>query len=948
MKNFLLSLLFLFTAPAFGQTWAHIGPYKQTGSLFQTGRTNVIRTHPLYNGTSNQTIYVGSVTGGFWKTTNDGTDWTNIHPDPAIVKYGGTSAIAITPDATTIYVGDMCFLYGSSGVYKYFPATDSWQATGSLPGATGLGLTIHDIRIHPADPQLVFACTTAGLYRSANGGTSWTQVINADIENVAFIPTSSGTSGAYAYFVYACGKNVFSKSVNDGVAFTAVPGMASLWTSFTLVHSDMNFTTGANTGEYHLYLFARIESASPIDVDYGDDLNTVCYGVYRYTYNDITSSESSAKVILYRSTTYAEDYQTDRLTVAGYQNVVYFGGTGIWKYNLNTNQLYLPSTATDVVTTSIGYTSGGILHPDMHDALILPALNKLFVATDGGIYRDNYTSGAQQVFTNSWAEKNNGLHISQIKSFSGSEEDPDIFVNNDGDNSSMYINDESGTFRTTYSNEAPSSLMDKYDQDRIWYRTTAYDPHVAYTENMGVSVSLLQTQWTFGTATDFCEPNGTWSWGANEFNLKTMFQDPNRPDHVYYNNATLGEFCFSRKEFVPKYRPGVHFASDPDPTVQMEWNQIINGMAFSRLSKNDVYITAKNAGAAYSQILKYSGSDIDNSWVGNNENQWTRITPNIAALLPGSSPVNPQKVWYPAIAASDWTANTIWAACSAWNDYPATDMPIKVLKYSSGVWSDMSTGIPLDESPTALIYEQGSNDQLYLGTNRSVYYYDKVLGTWIDISEGEMPHIKVTELQINYSENTLRVGLTGRGVWKRSLICPNTNNINLTGTYSANAFYEAANIISASAYNQLTSDVKMRAANYIDILPGAGYSEVNGTSVNTLFAYIHSCESAGNTWRKLDNNEPVFSTPEDIEAAMEPDGFSLYPNPSGGHFVIAKPETEEAATAVIYDLYGRRVGDVVVLKNEKTDIDLAGQPTGIYLVRITTANKTQTLRLIKQ
>jgi len=58
----------------FSENWVNLGSNTSTGGYAGLGRINCVAFHP----TDNNTIWVGSPSGGIWKTTNGGTNWTNI------------------------------------------------------------------------------------------------------------------------------------------------------------------------------------------------------------------------------------------------------------------------------------------------------------------------------------------------------------------------------------------------------------------------------------------------------------------------------------------------------------------------------------------------------------------------------------------------------------------------------------------------------------------------------------------------------------------------------------------------------------------------------------------------------------------------------------------------------------------------------------------------------
>ncbi|HTB30853.1 MAG TPA: T9SS type A sorting domain-containing protein, partial [Bacteroidia bacterium] len=64
--------------------------------------------------------------------------------------------------------------------------------------------------------------------------------------------------------------------------------------------------------------------------------------------------------------------------------------------------------------------------------------------------------------------------------------------------------------------------------------------------------------------------------------------------------------------------------------------------------------------------------------------------------------------------------------------------------------------------------------------------------------------------------------------------------------------------------------------------------------------------------------------------------IDLYPNPNSGTFTLSG--LEEGQTIEMYDYTGRMISSQLVNDNIQTTMNIAGQPAGIYLVRILDKN----------
>jgi photosystem II stability/assembly factor-like uncharacterized protein len=155
--------------------WRNIGP-------FRGGRANAsvgIPTQPLI-------YFAGYTGGGLWRTDDAGINWRNI--SDGHFRTGSIGAIAVAPsDANVIYVGTgeeairgQSSSYGD-GVYRSTDQGRTWTNVG-LRGSR----QISAVRVHPTDPNVLYvaaqgdrwkASAERGVYRSRDGGATWTLVL---------------------------------------------------------------------------------------------------------------------------------------------------------------------------------------------------------------------------------------------------------------------------------------------------------------------------------------------------------------------------------------------------------------------------------------------------------------------------------------------------------------------------------------------------------------------------------------------------------------------------------------------------------------------------------------------------------------------------------------------------------------------------------------------------
>jgi len=82
-------------------------------------------------------------------------------------------------------------------------------------------------------------------------------------------------------------------------------------------------------------------------------------------------------------------------------------------------------------------------------------------------------------------------------------------------------------------------------------------------------------------------------------------------------------------------------------------------------------------------------------------------------------------------------------------------------------WTNYSTGLP-NISANCIVYQNGSDDGLYIGTDAGVYYRESAFASWQPYMEA-LPNVPVSELEIHYSSGRIVAATYGRGIWRAPL-----------------------------------------------------------------------------------------------------------------------------------------------------------------------------------
>ncbi len=169
------------TQSAVNPDWLNALTYRYVGSV--GNRTIAVVGPP---GDPN-TYYVGSASGGIFKTTDGGVHWTPIFDGQPVSSVG---ALALAPsDPNVVWAGTGESFTRSHislgwGVYKSTDAGATWTKMGL--DHTG---RIARVIVHPTNPDLVYVCALGhaygpqqerGVYRTMDGGKTWERVLFAD------------------------------------------------------------------------------------------------------------------------------------------------------------------------------------------------------------------------------------------------------------------------------------------------------------------------------------------------------------------------------------------------------------------------------------------------------------------------------------------------------------------------------------------------------------------------------------------------------------------------------------------------------------------------------------------------------------------------------------------------------------------------------------------------
>ncbi|MEM8896727.1 MAG: glycosyl hydrolase [Bacteroidota bacterium] len=157
--------------------------FRSIGPAFSSGRIADIAIHPQ----DENVWYVAVASGGVWKTVNAGTTWKPIFDDQAVYS---TGCVTIDPNnPSTVWVGTGENVGGrhigfGDGIYRSEDGGMSWTNMG-LPKSEHISKII----IHPDNSDVMWVAVQGplwssggerGVFMSTDGGENWTQTLGDD------------------------------------------------------------------------------------------------------------------------------------------------------------------------------------------------------------------------------------------------------------------------------------------------------------------------------------------------------------------------------------------------------------------------------------------------------------------------------------------------------------------------------------------------------------------------------------------------------------------------------------------------------------------------------------------------------------------------------------------------------------------------------------------------
>ncbi|MFN6162055.1 MAG: cadherin domain-containing protein, partial [Planctomycetota bacterium] len=753
------------------RTWIPLGPFSATNGQVEnmpkrpiSGAMHTVLAHP----TNANILYAGSVNGGVWKTTN-ATD-TNPHWVALTDALPSQSIGALTFDladgsSNTIFAGTGRYSsFGREGnrrvgLYKSTNGGQTWQvidgggilAGKNISGVYANGNTIV-VSVNVADS---FTYENIGIFRSTNGGASFTQM---SVGNGAATGLPGGVSYDLVYdpinpnILYTStvfsdgvgGLNGVYKSTNAGATWTRVstPAMNALIVNNT---SNLELAAGRNNEVYAAIINAGafaglfrspdngvtwVQMDSPRTNENGIDVGLNPSGGKGPTEGapeGIAGGQGAIHFAIVADPTNA--------------NIVYVGGdrqprsngdAGTFPNSIGaldfTGRLFRGDASRPAGTqfvhlthsNALGAAGGGTAsssspHADSRE-MTFDANGDLIEVDDGGIYRRT----SPRTNTGDWFSINGTLQVTEAHDVAWDS------LNN----VAMTGNQDTGT---TYQTGAGASLWDSLSTadggdvavDNLQLAGANQSVRYSSFQNLG---AFRQTIWGASgelLATFF--PTLTLVGGGPA--LARAFRTP-----LETNNVAGGRLLIQGTN-------GLYESTDSGATI----TSIGNGVGVSSIATNAIVYGGTKDGVANPDLV----------WAASSSNVFVRTagTGNVVATPGDPTTATIRDL---AVNSRDWA-----------NAYVIDDNQVFQTVNTGGNWTDITGDLMSFATDLRSITHvaNAAFDAIIVGTNAGVYAtLASAIGEWFVLGSG-FPNALVYDMDYDATDDVLVSGTLGRGAW---------------------------------------------------------------------------------------------------------------------------------------------------------------------------------------
>ncbi len=704
-------------------TWRLLGPRPTIvltdatsgGPPMASGRVNAVAVHPA-NG---NVAYLGAANGGVWKTIDSGQNWTPLTDDQDSLAIGSLAIDPSNPETVYAGTGEENFSsdsYFGAGILKTVDGGRTWKtiastAFGGLTSATAGGAHIGSLAVQPRNSRILLAGVEgtrvehSGIYRSIDAGETWRLVLpGAPGTSVVFNPANPNISYAGLGSRNKAKANGIYKSIDGGQHWTrAMRGITG--------------SADAGDAETKVDPVGRVSiaiAASKPDTLYASIANTDTndtLGVFKTTDGGATWADANTPSYCSPICWYANSIQVSQEN----PDVVLVGGT----------VLYMTRDGGKTPWIQVTEGANGIfIHWDVHALAFGPAGRRLYIGTDGGMFRGDNV-GSSRIRDVGWTNINNTLALTQFyPGCSANPETTDFMICGTQDNGTQMYTGGGSWWNMIAGGDGGYTAVDTARPAVFYYSAAGF-----------VSVSKSSP---FTLYKGFLEvTTGIDSVNTNDCFVPPLVLDPANPQHLYFA-------C--RKVYRSTDGGGVWTAISPQ-------------------------LDAKDGAPAYT-FLAVAPSRSDRVYAATNDG---RVFVSDNATAPSGAQWVARNAGLPGRAISSVTVDaadpdTAYVTTLGFSGFGDSLGHVFKTTNGGGVWSDISGNLP-NIGVNILVPDPLWAGVSYIGADIGVFRTADHGVSWTPVGK-QLPRTPVVDLKLNPAARVLRAATHGRGMWEIPLGSP--------------------------------------------------------------------------------------------------------------------------------------------------------------------------------
>ena len=691
-------------------------PARNIGSAAMSGRIAAV---DAIDQDGRITMFVGSASGGVWKSINGGTTFKPVFDRESVQSIGAVAIAHSNPKIVWVGTGESWTRNSVSigdGIYKSTDGGENW---------TNMGLKdsehIAKILVDPKDSNQVLACATGhlwndnderGVYRTTDGGKTWNKVL-------------AGANGSTGCAMLAM------SSQGQGTVFAAMWDFRREGWTFRSGGPGSGVYKSTDGGEHWTELNNSNSKGLP-EKPYGRIALAVAPSKPQVVYAMIESKKSA----LFRSDDGGQNW--NRLDDSQFVIWRPFYFANLIVDPKNENKIFKPDGPLLLsVNGGRSFSSVANVHGDNHDLWIDPAdTNIVFTGDDGGLWRSE--DGGTR-----WKHQMN-LPVSQFYHVSLDSANPYHVYGGLQDNSS-WVGDSS------YPGGVSNSRWENmYGGDGFWMFEDTADPDYIYSESQGGEIGRVN-RYTHETRS--IKPFPNYKEGKLRFNWNTpIHMSPNEKGTIYIG----AQFLFRSRDHGQSWErisPDLT-TNDPEKQKQEESGGVTvdNSSAEMHTKIYSISESPKNG-----QIIWVGTDDGNLQITRDGAKTWTNVVSNVRGLEKNS--------WVSTVESSRFDEATAYATFDRHTFGDMQPYANKTTDYGR-TW----TSLNLQENGVrgyAHVVKEDTVDPnlLFVGTEFGLWISCDGGQRWGQYKGSNFPAAAVRDIALQPRESDLVLATHGRGIW---------------------------------------------------------------------------------------------------------------------------------------------------------------------------------------